>query len=118
MHRLSEPAHFPAGEKAIVTQFAAATLDGIGGSMLIEGNVSEQSVISEMESALRKDPQSRYRVAGTGAKSDPRNAKYPWRYKETVQVKHPEIAEAEAVAQMGPPKSTTSANPAAKGGAR
>lgn len=118
MYRLSEPTHFPPGEKVIVTQFAAATLDGVGGSMLIEGNVSEQSVISEMESALRKDPQSRYRVAGTGAKSDPRNAKYPWRYKETVQVKHPEIAEAEAVAQMGPPKSTTSTNPAAKGGAR
>jgi hypothetical protein len=63
-----------------------------------------------MEFALRDD---RHGVSGKGSISDDANPKYPWRFTERVEIKHPEVAEAEAAAKLGPPKA-----PGAKGGAR
>jgi Tfp pilus assembly PilM family ATPase len=115
MYRLSEPKYFPPGEAAIVSQFSANSREGSGGALLLEGNVSGSTVINQMETSLRD---ARHSVTGKGGVSDPKNPKYPWRFTETVLITHPEVAEAEAAAKLGPPQAPSAPRPAAKGGAR
>src|SRR5690606_39006798 len=89
LHRLSNPQHFPIGDDAIVTQVFAASREPQGGTLTLEGQVSEPAVINLMETSL-SDP--RHMVIGTGAQSDPRGGDYGWKFKETVVISHPDVA--------------------------
>lgn len=89
LHRLSDPQHFPNGDDAIVTQVFAASREPQGGTLTLEGQVSEPGVINLMETSL-SDP--RHMVIGTGAQSDPRGGSYGWKFKETVVITHPDVA--------------------------
>ena len=82
MHYVSD--RFPAGDQAIVTQFAAGGIASrAGGVMRINGGVTESDLVERIERRLSSD---RHTVHGSGQSSEQAQGKYRWTFQEVVTV--------------------------------
>lgn len=74
---------FLPAEKAIVGQVACLVQQNGGGTLSVEGNVKQSGDIDVLEKNLRD---ALHRVSGSGSQYDPRQAQYPWQFKESLTV--------------------------------
>jgi Tfp pilus assembly PilM family ATPase len=86
---LDEPyklsADMPPAEEAIVEQWQAGSRSQGGGTIVLDGLVSDVDVIERMEQQIRGPAHS---VTGTGSHQDDSHPDYGWRYHETVIVQN------------------------------
>jgi Tfp pilus assembly PilM family ATPase/Tfp pilus assembly protein PilN len=116
LYRLSEAKYFPSAEEAIITQLYAGSREPQGGTLGLEGLVTEPGVINRMENSLRGDD-NRHAVSGTGTTSDGRDKHYRWTFRESVMITHPDVAPAAGpakAAQGKPAAASTKGTPQMK----
>lgn len=101
LHRLSDAKYFPSAEEAIITQLYAGSREPQGGTLGLEGLVTEPGVINRMENSLRGND-NRHAVAGTGTTSDGRDKHYRWTFRESVVITHPDVAPPAPAAKKAP----------------
>jgi hypothetical protein len=82
MHYVSD--RFPAGDKAIVTQFTALVRpNGGGGVIFLDSAVTEASLIAQLEGRLRSEKRE---VRGSGGLPADNQGAYLWAFRETITV--------------------------------
>jgi Tfp pilus assembly PilM family ATPase len=93
----SSPERFPVAEDAMLVQWRTATRANGGGQMSLEGRARESSVIPEMEELLRNE---QHTVKSGVSLNDKEDARYPWRFDETVEVAPADAAALEKAKQI------------------
>ena len=78
-------------DKAIVSKLSGIVAQNGGGSLTVEGRVTDSTDIEDLESRLRDEA---HRVVGAGSQYDAREGQYPWTFKETLIIPRLEIATA------------------------
>ncbi len=109
---------FLPAEQAIASQLSCLVQQGGGGQLIVEGHVKQSSLLDDLETRLR-DP--RHHVNGSGGTFDPRQAIYPWQFKETIQIDAETATAAKGAAPAAPAApvgakgATAAVDPAAAG---
>ncbi len=83
LQELSSADNFPPAADARLAKWAASTRDATGGRMSLEGYARDTAVLRDMESLLREEDNT---VKSGVSVKDPADARYPWRFAETVEM--------------------------------